>query len=121
MLHEVIKILGGSLELLQLNSQQTTIAILCDVIRCNHQHHVDDRESFVESLRIQINLLQVQKHSRKDLTRRYARQQTVRKLEAVAVSAGKPFAAVFNRHDGSAVERIEKELFHWIHVLHDEV
>src|SRR5690242_16948696 len=63
----MFEIADGSAKLPELEAQQAAIAELRDLFRIDHQHHIDDGETFVEGVGLEVNLFQIVQHPPEDL------------------------------------------------------
>ena len=123
MLQVVLEVAAGAVELPQLHAKQTAIAELVEVFGIDDQHHVDDRKAFVDrhgpSHKSSFRLFSIRQRICRFVTR--ARRRSVefeRRRRNVLARRSRQSSA---GEDLSTVERIEKELFTLIRILHEEV
>ncbi len=98
-------------ELAKLDAQESAGAVLFEIFGFHHEHHVDDRESLVEGLRIEVDLFQVVQHARQNLPVTNPREDAIGKLEHLAILARNSFPAIIDSQDLAFAKRIDEELF----------
>src|SRR5215468_2652606 len=121
MLEVMLEILAGPFKLTELKAEKAAVPELNEILGVDHQHHVDDGETLIGSVSLQVNVLQIVEHPPQNLTGRDTRKKPVAELQSVSIPFMQPAAAVVAGKDFTAVVRIDEELFAGSEVLHDEV